>query len=173
MKTIALALTTLLFSSVVLATEVGVRAGKSDSIFASNSVVDASVMWMAVDSEDYSLKFGIMQRPLFVDLFGNEEVVVEVPDRTTFVGIDYLAHQNWGNGWSIREEIGMWLFDKANKQLDGTIWKFHFSLGAHWKGDVITFVVQADHISNGDEVVGSPGPNTAHEFWTFGFGVPF
>lgn len=93
---------------------------------------------------------------------------VELPMRFGFFGVDALAETS--GLFRIGAAFGMAVFDKIDKETDGTLWRFHISSWIAFQGVRLT----AHHFSNGEDTpLKSKGPNNPLEFITLGIGINF
>ena len=174
---LALAVLLLLLLSLRLsqAAEMHMEGGPSAALFA-KSVPKASLRMLTVQDNWYAIYFGEIERLVRVEAdveVGSETGTfeTEIPVRFGFFGMDFRISTKGAS--RLETGLGLVLFDKQDPKVDGTIWRLHWA--GYWIlefGDVLARLGM-HHFSNGEDIVGSPGPNVPMEFITLSVGARF
>ena len=174
-----LALAVLLFLLLSLrlsqAAEMHVEGGPDVPLF-SKEVPEASLRMLTVQNKWYALYYGEIERMVKVqaDVQVGEETgtfETEIPVRFGFFGMDVRVSTKGTS--RLETGLGLVMFDKQDPKVDGTLWRVHWV--GYWIiefGDVMARL-GAHHFSNGEDIVGSPGPNFPMEFITLSVGARF
>lgn len=163
------------------ASEVIVEGGVSLPVFESfgtNQVPEASLRMVTFRKDIIQIYYGEIERKIEGEVSikndqGEEVGTVEfsLPIRFGFVGVDAIAETD---EWlRVGVSFGLAVFDKLDKAIDGTLWRFHIGAWiALGKENIVRLSVH--HFSNGEDTpLKSPGPNRPLEFVTLGVGLNF
>ena len=157
--------------------ELEAQGGADYQVF-ERSPIPSSLRMVTFRSENAQIYYGELERIISGELTARDDdgnpvatAEFELPVRFGFVGADALAESD---GW-LRAGVsaGLAVFDKLDKETDGTIWRFHF--GA-WitAGREFLVTLGAHHFSNGENTpLKTKGPNVPFEFVALAVGLKF
>lgn len=161
--------------------EVFMEAGGSTPVLeaaGTSQVLDATLRMITVRNGHAQIYFGEVERTIKGELTAKDDsgnqvgtAEFELPIRFGFVGADIVAETA---GWiRVGVAAGLAIFDKVDKAVDGTAWRFHFGAWITMGRDFI-LSIGAHHFSNGEDTpLKTRGPNNPLEFVTLAAGLKF